>query len=138
MGWLYRKDVDEVFEIEKMIFENPWDISKLITYACKTRYVGSVSKHKEKVIGFMFHEIQKNKLDIIRFAVHPDFRHMGIGTQIVKYLVKLSKNKRQITIKVPEKNLGAQLFFKKQGFRAIKVLHNFYKDSNEDAFLMVY
>ena len=37
-----------------------------------------------------------------------------------------------------ETNLSAQLFFRQQEFRAIKVLPKFYEDSGEDAFLMEY
>ncbi len=37
-----------------------------------------------------------------------------------------------------ESNLPAQLFFRSQEFKAIKVLHAFYEDSGEDAFLMQY
>ena len=37
-----------------------------------------------------------------------------------------------------ETNLPAQLFFSKQGFRAVRVLRGYYEDSGEDAFLMQY
>jgi [ribosomal protein S18]-alanine N-acetyltransferase len=39
---------------------------------------------------------------------------------------------------VRETNLTAQLFFRKQEFKAVRVLRAFYEDSGEDAFLMEY
>jgi ribosomal-protein-alanine N-acetyltransferase len=39
---------------------------------------------------------------------------------------------------VRETNLTAQLFFRAQGFRAVRVLRGYYEDSGEDAFLMQY
>jgi len=36
---------------------------------------------------------------------------------------------------VRERNLSAQLFFRAQGFRAVRVLRSYYEDSGEDAFL---
>ena len=35
-----------------------------------------------------------------------------------------------------ETNLTAQLFFRSQAFRAVRVLRSYYEDSGEDAFLM--
>jgi ribosomal-protein-alanine N-acetyltransferase len=35
-----------------------------------------------------------------------------------------------------ETNLAAQVFFRSSGFRATSVLHEFYDDSPEDAYLM--
>jgi ribosomal-protein-alanine N-acetyltransferase len=39
---------------------------------------------------------------------------------------------------VRETNLTAQLFFRSQGFKAVRVLRSYYEDSGEDAFLMQY
>jgi ribosomal-protein-alanine N-acetyltransferase len=39
-------------------------------------------------------------------------------------------------LEVRETNLAAQLFFKSMGFKAITVLHEFYEDTPEDAYLM--
>ncbi len=55
----------------------------------------------------------------------------------IKLFSKLSSHRRtHITLEVREGNLPAQLFFRKQGFRAVRVLRAFYEDSGEDAYLM--
>src|SRR5438270_12125014 len=80
------------------------------------------------------------KLGILDFAVAPACRRVAVGTQMVAKLIsKLSSHRRtRITLEVRETNLAAQLFFRSQGFKAIKVLRSFYEDSGEDAFLMQY
>jgi len=72
--------------------------------------------------------------------VHPAFRHLGVGNQIVAKLIsKLSSHRRtRITLEVRETNLTAQLFFRSQEFRGVCVLRDYYDDSGEDAFLMEY
>ena len=56
-----------------------------------------------------------------------------------KLISKLSSHRRtRITLEVRETNLPAQLFFRAQGFRALRVLRGYYEDSGEDAFLMQY
>src|SRR3954454_1662278 len=99
-----------------------------------------VAEQGEKVVGFMIYELHKNKLHILNFAVHPGCRRAGVGSQMVAKLIsKLSSHRRtRITLEVRETNLGAQLFFSKQTFRATRVLRAYYEDSGEDAFLMEY
>jgi ribosomal-protein-alanine N-acetyltransferase len=99
-----------------------------------------VAEQGEKVVGFMIYELHKAKLHILNFAVHPQCRRVGVGAQMVAKLIsKLSSHRRtRITLEVRETNLGAQLFFRSQAFRAVRVLRAFYEDSGEDAFLMQY
>ena len=99
-----------------------------------------VAEQGEKVVGFMIYELHKSKLHILNFAVHPGCRRVGVGAQMVAKLIsKLSSHRRtRITLAVRETNLGAQLFFRAQGFKAVRVLRSFYEDSGEDAFLMEY
>jgi ribosomal-protein-alanine N-acetyltransferase len=88
----------------------------------------------------MIYELHKSKLHILNFAVSPGCRRLGVGQQMVAKLIsKLSSHRRtRITLEVRETNLAAQLFFKNQGFRAMRVLRSYYEDSGEDAFLMQY
>ena len=58
---------------------------------------------------------------------------------VAKLISKLSSHRRtRITLEVRETNLVAQLFFRAQDFRAVRVLRGYYEDSGEDAFLMQY
>ena len=58
---------------------------------------------------------------------------------VAKLISKLSSHRRtRITLEVRETNLAAQLFFRTQGFKAMRVLRTYYEDSGEDAFLMQY
>ena len=58
---------------------------------------------------------------------------------VERLVSKLSGHHRtRITLKVRESNLSAQLFFRQQGFRAVRVLRSLYEDSGEDAYLMQY
>jgi ribosomal-protein-alanine N-acetyltransferase len=88
----------------------------------------------------MIYELHKTKLHILNFAVSPQFQKMGVGGQMIAKLVsKLSSHRRtRITLEVRETNLGGQVFFRNQEFKAIRVVRSFYSDSGEDAYLMQY
>ena len=138
--WMIRRDMPEVLQTEQESFEYSWTEEDFLRCLRQRNCIGMVAEQGERVVGFMIYELHKAKLHILNFAVHPQFRRAGIGAQMVAKLIsKLSSHRRtRITLEVRETNLAAQLFFRAQSFRAIKVLRAFYEDSGEDAFLMQY
>jgi ribosomal-protein-alanine N-acetyltransferase len=135
---MIRRDMPEVGEIEQRSFEFPWSDDDFIRCLRQRNCIGMVAEQSERVVGFMIYELHKNRLHILNFAVHPDFRRRGVGDQMIHKLVsKLAPQRRsRIMLEVRETNLPAQLFFKNLGFRAISLLREFYEDTPEDAYLM--
>jgi ribosomal-protein-alanine N-acetyltransferase len=136
--WMIRRDMPEVLAIESHSFEFPWSEDDFIRCLRQRNCIGMVAERDERIVGFMIYELHKNRLHVLNFAVHPDFRRSSVGTQMaVKLIGKLSPNRRsRILLEVRETNLAAQLFFRDLGFRAISVLRDFYDDTVEDAYLM--
>ena len=138
--WMIRRDMPEVLQTEQESFEYSWTEEDFLRCLRQRNCIGMVAEQGERVVGFMIYELHKAKLHILNFAVHPHYRRVGVGSQMVSKLVsKLSSHRRtRITLEVRETNLAAQLFFRAQGFKAVRVLRAFYEDSGEDAFLMQY
>lgn len=138
--WMIRRDMPEVLATESMSFEFPWSEEDFIRCLRQRNCIGMVAEYEEQVVGFMIYELHKNRLHILNFAVHDDFRRRRVGEQMVSKLIsKLSHQRRnRILLEVRETNLAAQLFFRHVGFRAVSVLRDFYDDTVEDAYLMEY
>jgi len=141
--WLIRRDMDEVMAIEKGSFQYPWTEEDFLCCLRQRNCIGTVADTLSvgsTVQGFMVYELAKHSLHILNFAVSPDSRCRGVGSQMVKRLVdKLEQQRRtEIFLEVRETNVPAQLFFSRRGFRAITVLKNHYDDTKEDAYLMRY
>ena len=138
--WMIRRDMPEVLAIEHTSSEFPWCEEEFLRVLRQRNCIGMVAEYGERVVGFMIYELHKNKLHVLNFAVHPDFRRQGVGRQMVAKLVgKLSSHRRtRIALSVRETNLSAQLFYRIQGFRALEVVREFYQDTGEDAYSMVY
>jgi ribosomal-protein-alanine N-acetyltransferase len=136
--WMIRRDMPEILDIEDRSFEFPWSEEDFIRCLRQRNCIGMIAECDDRVVGFMIYELHKNRLHILNFAVHPTFRHLGVGTQMAQKLIgKLSHQRRtRILLEVRETNLAAQLFFRDAGFRAISVLRDFYEDTVEDAYLM--
>ncbi|MDP3685254.1 MAG: ribosomal protein S18-alanine N-acetyltransferase [bacterium] len=135
---LLDRDMPEVLQTEQASFECPWTKEDFLRCLRQRNRIGMVAEQGERVVGFMFYELHKTKLHVLNFAVHPSWRRCGVGAQMVSKLIsKLSSfGRTHITLEVRETNLVAQLFFRSQGFRAVRVLRACYEDSGEDAFLM--
>ncbi len=138
--WMIRRDMPEVLQTEQESFEFSWTEEDFLRCLRQRNCIGMVAEQGEKVIGFMIYELHKNKLHILNFAVSPCYRRYGVGSQMVAKLIgKLSSHRRtRITLEVRETNLDAQLFFRQQNFKAVRVMRTFYEDSGEDAYLLQY
>jgi ribosomal-protein-alanine N-acetyltransferase len=138
--WMIRRDMPEVLAIEAASFEFPWIEEDFVRCLRQRNCIGMVAEYDDQVVGFMIYELNKNRIQVLNFAVACQYRRRGVGTQMVAKLIgKLSAQRRtRIALEVRETNLAAQLFFRTIGFRAVSVLRNFYDDTPEDAYLMQY
>ena len=138
--WLIRRDMLEVLDIEKACFEFSCEKEEFLCCLRQRNCIGMTATYDQHVAGFMIYELHKARIQILNFAVAPEFQRMGIGAQMAQRVIdKLSQqHRKEIVLEVRETNLPAQLFFKSQGFRAQNVVRNHFWDTDEDAYLMQY
>jgi ribosomal-protein-alanine N-acetyltransferase len=139
--WMIRRDlVDSVIAMEKLCFCYPWTEEDFCRKLRERDCIGMVCEIDEEVVGYMIYELHKKRLNIVNFAIDPAHQREGLGRMMIERLVsKLSYQRRnRITLEVCESNLNAQLFFKACGFRAEDVLRDYYPETGEDAYVMVY
>jgi [ribosomal protein S18]-alanine N-acetyltransferase len=138
--WMIRRDMPEVLQIERESFEYPWVDEDFIRCLRQRNCIGMVAEHEGRVVGFMIYELHRTRIHVLNFAVGRVFRRLGVGSQMIaKLIAKLTIQRRsRIALEIRETNLDAQLFFRENGFRAVSVLHSFYDDTPEDAYLMQY
>lgn len=142
--WMIRRHLTEVVRIEQLSFEHGWDEEDFLRIMKQTNCIGMVAEYNNKVVGYVFYKNYNNKIHIYNFAVHPAYRRLKVGSQIINRIIsKLNPNsvshpRSHITLEIRETNLQAQLFFKRMEFRATRTIREFYKDSAEDAYFMQY
>jgi ribosomal-protein-alanine N-acetyltransferase len=136
--WLIRRDMPEVLQIEQASFSTAWTDEDFLSCLRQRNCIGMVAEHHHQIVGFMIYELHKSKLHILNFAVMQEYRRMGVGTQMILRLIdKLSQQRRnEILLDLRESNLDGQLFFRTQGFRAIRIVRSHYDDTDEDAYIM--
>ena len=136
--WMIRRDMADVLQIERESFEFPWIDDDFIRCLRQRNCIGMVAEHEGRVVGFMIYELHRTRIHVLNFAVGTTYQRCGVGSQMIaKLIAKLTVQRRsRILLEIRETNLDAQLFFRENGFRAISVLHSFYDDTPEDAYLM--
>lgn len=139
--WMIGRDLRVVCEIERASFEFPWSLPDFRLCLQQENCIGCIAEDRNNdVVGYLVYEFFPNRCRILNLAVAYQNRRTGVGKALVEKLIQtLSPNKRtKILVDVRESNLGAQLFFKSMGFLATQVLHDFYRDCDEDAYEMRY
>lgn len=111
--WLVRRDMGEVMAIERRSFKLSWSEDKFLRTIRQRNCIGMVAEYENQVVGFMVYELQKTRIHVLNFAVHPDYRRRGMGTQMLATLTaKLSIGRREkIRVRIHPANNIAQIFF---------------------------
>lgn len=126
------EDLRGVFEIEKLSFKHPY--SKRIFESYEGSDLFLVAVERVEVVGYVIGEVRGDEGWIISVAVHPDYRHEGIGTRLMREVMeKMDAAEFYLTVRVG--NAGAMDFYSEQGFELVGVVSGYYQNG-EDALLM--
>lgn len=138
--WMIRRDLPWVLEIEAQSFEDPLGEDGMLRVLRRRNAIGLVAEIGDKVVGFATYELYRDRLELVRFAVHKEHRHAGYGRALMAKLVgKLNPDRRnRIELIVRESCYVAQVFLRALRFRATKVERGHYRDTGEDGYVMEY
>ena len=132
-------DVPAVHEIDVLSFSLPWP-ERSFRFELTENPVsrGWVAEVDEKIAAMLVIWFIIDEAHIATIAVHPDFRRQGIGEQIMLHALRAAREEgaRRAFLEVRAGNEAAQGMYKKYGFDVVGVRLGYYKDNNEDAFLM--
>lgn len=117
-----------VWEIERLSFPYPYSHYLFYNFLTKLFFVIEVNG---KIVGYVVGD--KERKLIISIAVHPSYRRRGYGRKLIEHVMGLMGGFAELQVR--KSNEGAINFYKKLGFREIKVLKRYYQDG-EDAILM--
>ena len=93
---------------------------KAVQNFTKDKRAGFVASVRGFVVGFVVYDNrQRDKAEVLAFAVHRPDRRQGIGRLLMS---KVAKGPRaEVAIKVDDGLLDAHLFLRSQGFRAVEI-----------------
>ena len=135
--WLIKRDMPEVLEIAHSGYSPLLSEDDFLEQLRKSNCIGVVAELNHDVLGFMVYCLEKSRLVVINFAVHPAHRRKKIGTAMVECLVdKLSQQRRtEIEVSLPDSCAAAQMLFSSCKFRQVAIVRS---GNTEPEYLMEY
>lgn len=131
-------DLDQVAEIERDTFSEPWSIEGLrASLASKdTLYVTALEG--DRVAGYCGLLRSFEEADITNVAVRESFRGRGIGRRMLTFLMEMGRSQgiERFTLEVRAGNQAAIHLYETLGFFVAGVRRNFYRKPTEDALIM--
>lgn len=133
-------DLDEVLAIESDSFTSPWSKQgfrqEIINRKRSLPLVVRIDGH---VAGYGVAWFVVDEIYIGNIAVHRSHRRKGIGELLLKKLLErgLVNDCRLATLEVRKTNRTAIELYNKFGFSAVAIRKGYYRDTGEDAVVMV-
>ena len=131
---LSKKYLDDVCQIEKICFSNPWskeDLEKQINI--ETSHF-LVAVEDGRAVGYMGLQIFSGEGYVTNVAVLPQYRQQGIAVMLINEQMKNQMD--FITLEVRQSNTPAINLYTKMGFENVGVRPNFYSNPTENAIIM--
>ena len=133
------EDLNEVYEIERLSFREPYPKTLLLIYSkiCRETFL-VVENGSGKIKGYIIGLIKWNILGhIISLAIHPEHRRKGYAKMLIRELLQRFKinGVKVVRLEVRVSNRPAINLYSKMGFKIAYTLKNFYLNG-EDAYVM--
>ena len=148
IGWLIRalakKDLSAVTAIERVSFSSPWSERAFIEELdnplshCWILVRGD-RDGTESVLGYVCVWVFQDEIHVMNLATHPSHRRKGIARRLLNHAMEQSSHldAANIVLEVRTSNHAAQQLYRSMGFRVVGRRSKYYKDTGEDALVMV-
>ena len=131
-------DLLQIKDILNSDFDSFWSYNILEEELKSENSYFIVAKNKADIIvGFAGLKVIVDEADIMNIVVKKSFRHNGIGSTLLEYLISFAKDKnlKTINLEVNEHNLSAIHLYDKFNFDHIGIRKKYY-NGESDAIIM--
>ena len=137
---LAEENLDEIIEIENTSFKSPWPREIFeIEFKNKRSYNIVCKNEKGGLIGYCLSWLIYDEIHILKVAVNEDYRNLGIGKRLITNTLEyfITKGATHAILEVRLDNCSAISLYEKLGFESLRVRKNYYRETGEDALVML-
>lgn len=132
-------DISKVAELETRLFSDSWSKSSLRSSLAQenVKMIVAVSEEKQ-ILGYHIFYMSLDEGDVARIAVHPEFRRLGIGEQLLEWMWNYCREVEivRVLLEVRESNASAIALYQKHGFISLGMRKGYYKEPLENGVIM--
>ncbi len=115
------KDIDEVMEVDRLSFSNPW----IYNYFKLSLTDMFLVFEQKQILGYLIGCLcdTANKAVILRIAVHPDHRRKGVAKALLEKCIQMAAKAgvREVELDVEIYQQGAVKLYEGLGFKTKKI-----------------
>ena len=123
-----QNDYKKILQIEKQLFEYPWNIKDLSKFA-ELEYFRIWKIELNEIIGYVLFFDIKNEIEIIKIGVTKDHQRKNCGSFVINEMKK--KGTQNIFLEVSSANMEAINFYYKNGFKKTGIRKSYYQVKDE-------
>ena len=131
--------LDEVAELERVCFPDPWSRNMLAEELSNDLAAFLVAlNQRDEVIGYAGIQVVLDEGYILNIAVRPDCRRQGVAGKLLQVFLDFARGNRLafLTLEVRASNDAAIALYESRGFREAGRRKNYYEHPREDTVLM--
>lgn len=133
-------DVEEVYEIEKENFPNPWHRSLFLQIHYFNPEGFLVAEENGEIVGYSVFKIKHKPPSVghlLNLAVEKKHRRQGIGSVLLRTVLHQLENRDagEVYLEVHKSNTSARRFYSSFGFKEDEEIKNYY-GNGENAVIM--
>lgn len=131
-------DLEQVAELEKICFSDPWSYRILESGIYSPYDVYFVLEENGRILGYGNLRVLAGEGEVQRIAVLPTWRGLGLGRKLMGAMIDSAREKKvdAITLEVRAGNMAARKLYESYGFAAEAVRKGYYRNPGEDAIIM--
>lgn len=133
-------DLDEIMEIENESFITPWPREVFqMEFRLRRSYNLVCKDTGGKLLGYCLSWLIHDEIHILKVAVDPGYRKMGIARKLIEdtFTYFIMKGASHAVLEVRTDNTSAIRLYEKMGFEPVRIRRNYYKETGDDALVMV-
>jgi ribosomal-protein-alanine N-acetyltransferase len=144
MSWIIERtlshaDLDEIVEIEKASFTNPWTrqmyVRELENPDVSFLYA---LRFPDRIAGFCSCWLVLDEIHINNLAVLKEYQGQGLGTALLSHVIEAgaARGAGRATLEVRRSNAPALRLYQRLGFEVAATRPNYYVSPPEDALIL--
>ncbi len=137
---LVPQDIDAILDIEKVAFKSPWPKEVFeMEFQNKRAYNIVCVDNTGVLVGYCLSWLIYAEIHILKVAVHEDSQNQGLGRSMIEDTLEyfIAKGANHAILEVRLNNHSAIGLYEKLGFEGIRIRKNYYRETNEDALVML-
>lgn len=130
-------DLSEILNIEVVSQFSPWTENQF--RESLMHHICWVICYEKEIAGYIIFAINSMECEILNLVIAQDYRRKGFAENLLKEVIKESKNKAEnVFLEVRQSNTAALNLYLKLGFNELDIRKNYYpsKNGREDAIIL--